>query len=176
MSGVQWLHRVQYSDPSDGDLPVTVAMQRGATLPDFTLPDAAGNRVSSRNWYMRRNFVIAAPAATPDPRWLTWIDDFVAALPQTPVEDAIGFALLAPEWRAHIAERGGVEHQSQSLLLFDDEGVFRERLGAGDERGALLIADRYGVIFHAAHGAPDDSEMEPSSIPGWIEFIACRCS
>ena len=145
-------------------------LERGQTIPDFTLPDAHGETVSSRSFYMRRNFVIALLPDGLDEAWSRWLARLQSALRNVPDGDAVCLIVGGDELAE--VEPG----ESTCYLLVDRDRTIRSRVGVADEQGQLIITDRYGVIFHVATGYPVSPELAPDEVPGWVEFIACRCS
>jgi hypothetical protein len=59
----------------------------------------------------------------------------------------------------------------------DADGHLALRLGLeSGELPALFIADRYRTVFAGNRGASGLAELAPADIPGWLEFVACRCT
>jgi hypothetical protein len=153
---------------------MAIALKRGKSIPDFTLSDLHGITVSSRNYYMRRNLVIALLPENTDDTWKEWITLLSAAVQSIPDQDAVCLMVFPPMWKQIIDDL--YSDGDQIKLLIDTDGVAKQRLDMPESRGRLIITDRYGVIFHAADGEASDSELDPSDVPAWIELITCRCS
>lgn len=45
--------------------------------------------------------------------------------------------------------------------------------GAGD--AALLLADRYGEVFHSVPAGPDHAFVEPRELERWLQYLATQC-
>jgi hypothetical protein len=61
--------------------------------------------------------------------------------------------------------------------IVDADGHLALRLGLESrELPALFIADRYRTVFAGNRGASGLAELAPADIPGWLEFVACRCT
>ncbi len=156
---------------------MTVSLERGGVIPDFTLVNIHGEAISSRSFYMRRNFVIALlPDDVGEPKE-TWFHQIVESIGTIPARDVICLIITQPDAipdysRFSDFKLGGDRVQ----LLIDTDRTVSRMLEQGSRKGKLLITDRYGVIFHAVSGDPSSPEMDPSEIPSWIELIACRCS
>ena len=41
---------------------------------------------------------------------------------------------------------------------------------------ALFVIDRYDMVFAGNRGTHALPDLTPGDIPGWLEFVACRCS
>ncbi len=148
-------------------------LERGQTFPDFTLEDARGNAVSSRSFYMRRNFVIAVLPNEMDDRWILWLEQLRSAILKIPDADGAVICLAIVGSDSADAVTGS---DDRFRVLADPHGRMRARFVEDSDHGALIVADRYGAVFHIATGGPDQTGMNPDDVPGWIELIACRCS
>ena len=61
--------------------------------------------------------------------------------------------------------------------IVDADGQLAQRLDLGTEDlPALFIIDRYRTVFASNRGADGLAELTPADIPGWLEFVACRCT
>lgn len=45
--------------------------------------------------------------------------------------------------------------------------------GAGD--AGLVLADRYGEVFHSVPAGPDHVFVEPRELEGWLQYLATQC-
>jgi peroxiredoxin len=65
-------------------------------------------------------------------------------------------------------------------LLADPDGAIHARYGLVDDdgspRAAIFVADRYGIVFHPSVADEEHAMLPAAEVPGWLEFIACRCS
>lgn len=150
-------------------------LERGQTFPDFTLNDVHGEPVASRSFYMRRKYVIAFVPDATDDCWATWLQRLHEAVHAIPSADGqvVCLAILPTTLRDDVPDSAT---DDRFRLLVNEDGRVRHRFDIRTDRGMLIVADQYGVIFHAASGEPDQPELNPDEVPGWIELIACRCS
>jgi peroxiredoxin len=150
-------------------------LERGQVIPDFTLPDVAGEMVSSRSYYMRRNYIIALLPEQRPSEWEDWLGDLSREATSLDDRDVITLVVLPETWRD--SAKGKTSDNKQIRWLMDSDGDARRRFGHGPEAGALIITDRYGTVFHSASGTePTGAAFDPEEIPDWIELIVCRCS
>ncbi|MEX2426554.1 MAG: redoxin domain-containing protein [Thermomicrobiaceae bacterium] len=149
-------------------------LEQGMIFPDFTLDDIHGNTVSSRSFYMRRILVVALVPNSQSSAWSTWLRDLSSSMNSVDEADAVALVILPAESLPDIAE---VDNQDQRVrILVDPEGKARERFKLPPSTGQLIVANQHGVVYHTVTGNPDDPGFEPDEIPGWVEFVACRCS
>lgn len=140
------------------------APRRGGLLPRLEGIDLHGHRVSSRDYYMRRNLAVVFTGH--DDVSTQWIDA-AAEIADAAAEEAGQVLLVVPR---------GVDPQGLPVIV-DADGRCRELFGLGtDDLPALFVADRYGTVFAASHGEEAIPELTPRDIPRWLEFVACRCS
>ena len=151
------------------------AIERGQTIPDFTLSAHNGETVSSRSYYIHRNLVIALLPDRIGPEWESWLERLSAARGQVDTADA-QFLVIASDAVSGIQDFAERSATRSLKVLIDQRGDIRQKLGADEHAGQLLITDRYGVVFQSAAGQATDKAIDPPEIPGWVEFIYCRCS
>jgi hypothetical protein len=139
------------------------APRRGDTIPYVSGKSIDGGTLNLRDCYMRRNLAIIVTGDTPaTQRWLQEAAE-VRSAAQAEAGEIIA-VVSAP------AETYGLP------TLVDEDGAIMQRLGlAPSDLPALLVIDRFGTLF-AANVGPDAEELRPADIPGWLEFVACRCS
>lgn len=136
--------------------------ERGQTVPTLTGPTLEGGQLRTRDFYMRRNLAIV----------------FLGASPEAWVKEASAVRELANAEAGEIILVASEEIDALDLpTLFDRDGQFAARFGlAADDLPAIFVTDRFGTLFAATHGEHGQPELSPADIPGWLEFIACRCS
>jgi peroxiredoxin len=144
----------------------TTTLRKGNVIPDFTLESTAGTTISNRAFYMRRNLAIVFTTSNDPDAWRVWLDALDAQRERIDAE--AGHALAIAQAETPLSE--------VFPTLFDRDGAVRERFGLAGDRGAVVIIDRYGVVFHVTEGQPGSDLLPAEEIPGWLEFIACRCS
>jgi peroxiredoxin len=157
------------------DTSVQSSIQRGQTIPDFTLPDHTGETVSSRSYYIHRNLVVALLPEDVDAQWGSWLEGVAKARAAVEPTDA-QFLLIAPSMNDTLRDFADRSANRYLRVLVDTDGEITEKFGHDTAYGQLLIADRYGVVFQAGAGNASDEAIAPESIPGWVEFVYCRCS
>jgi hypothetical protein len=143
------------------------AIKRGDVIPDFTLDSVTGEPVSSRTYYMRRNLALVFVGGGNAGEWRGWLDRLAVQRERIDAEN--GQALIIA------ADPHDLESRDFPLLV-DRDGAARERFGLNASDGAVFVTDRYGVVFHISLGTPETGLIDAEEIPGWLEFIACRCS
>lgn len=132
-------------------------------MPWLTGPTPEGATLATRSFYMRRNLALVFTG-----------DGAVAQ------DWAAEAASMRPAARAEVGEivviaPPGVDVGiTPDIVDHDDEVAARVGLSAAD-LPALFITDRYGTIF-ASNRGDNAVDIRPSDIPGWLEFVACRCS
>jgi hypothetical protein len=151
---------------------MTIGTRQGQVVPDFTLPDRNGDLISSRSAYMRRNMIIGILPKVIDDRWINWTESLSNAASRIPNADVACFVLAGPDLSGIPAVEPGVH------LLNDQDASVRAKFEAqpSSDVGRLIVTNRHGLIYHTATGNPDDPGMDPQELPGWVEFVACRCS
>ncbi|HET9017576.1 MAG TPA: redoxin domain-containing protein [Thermomicrobiaceae bacterium] len=157
-------------------MPATPA--RGDRIPDFTAPTADGATLRSRDLYLRRNLALAfthgpdCAACRELLRGLArqvgaaraQVGQIVAVVPASP-EAAMALALELDLGFPVVADADLAVHRRYGLVGPDS-----------DARAALFVADRYGIVFDASVADAAHRVMAPAEVPGWLEFVACRCS
>lgn len=68
--------------------------------------------------------------------------------------------------------------QSVSLpfpVAVDPEGEARRQCGVAEREYAIIVADRWGQVYHVARGASTDALPGPAEIQSWLRFLATQC-
>ena len=122
---------------------------------------------------MRRTFVIAVLPNEIESRWLDWLQRLRSAIHAIPEADGdvICLAITSSDSAAR-----SIKTDDRFSVLVDSDQRIRNRFLDDASQGGLIVADRYGMIFHSATGDPEQPELNPDDVPSWIELIACRCS
>jgi hypothetical protein len=68
---------------------------------------------------------------------------------------------------------GSDRHRTISLVT-EPEGE-AEHCGVRDGEDAVLIADRWGQIYHGARGSTPEALPTPGEISEWLQFLATQC-
>lgn len=156
----------------------TATPARGDRIPDFSALTADGSTLRTRDLYLRRNLALA----------FTHGPDCAACR-----ELLRGLARQEAAARAEVgqivavvpAEQEAVARLRDELdlgfsVVADPDLAAHRRYGLTDRDGgalaALFVADRYGTIFDASVADAAHRMMAPDEVPGWLEFVACRCS
>jgi hypothetical protein len=138
---------------------------RGQIAPDLVGPTPRGNRLSIRQaFYMRRNLGILFVAD--DATGQRWLTDAVGQRDAAHAEIGEIIAIVPPGMDTH-----------NLPAIVDADGALRARYGlAEDDLPAVFVTDRYLKIFSTNTGETETPDLMPDDIPGWLEFIAARCT
>lgn len=139
--------------------------KRGETAPDLVGTTPEGKRLSLRQaFYMRRNLGIIFVAA--DAAGRRWLADAAAQRGAAHAEAGEIVAIVPPGMDTH-----GLP------AIVDPDGVLLARYGLAEaDLPAVFVTDRYLTIFSTNTGETQTPGLMPDDIPGWLEFIAARCS
>lgn len=137
---------------------------RGDVLPLVGGVSPAGEPVSLRDYYMRRNMAVVVVGD--DETGRNWLARSVRQIDAAASEAGVIVA-IAPS---------GVETHGLVTIVGDD-GRAQARLGLEPtDLPALFLIDRFGTLFATNVGKTGTPDIGPDDIPGWLEFIACRCT
>jgi peroxiredoxin len=156
----------------------TAIPTRGDRLPLFSGQAPDGTPVRLRDFYMRRNLALVF-SDRPD---YPIIRDLLHGLAERR-------AAVQAEAGEALAVISGDQEQVRQLvadlalpfpIVVDSDNAIHARYGllAADDtpRAAIFLADRFGTIFEASVATDDGQIMHADEVPGWLEFIACRCT
>ncbi|HMM43198.1 MAG TPA: hypothetical protein PKA95_14995 [Thermomicrobiales bacterium] len=143
----------------------TITPTRGQTAPDLVGATPDGERLSLRRaFYMRRNLGILFVAD--DATGQRWLRDAAAEREAAHAEAGEIVAIVPPGMDTH-----GLP------AIVDPDGALRARYGLTEsDLPAVFVTDRYLTIFSTNTGETATPYLMPDDIPGWLEFIAARCS
>jgi hypothetical protein len=137
--------------------------KRGDRMPWLVGPTPEGTTLRTRDYYMRRNLALVFTGDGEHAQ--DWAAEAASMRPAAR-DEAGEIIVIAPP---------GVDVGITPDII-DHDGGIAARVGLSpSELPALFITDRYGTVFAASRGATA-VDMRPSDIPGWLEFVACRCS
>jgi hypothetical protein len=93
------------------------------------------------------------------------------------------FALAFERWDARPLLVAATREQAAELartgtlvpVLIDERGALREWAGLNDDCWGLLIADRWGVLYHAVEGREAGDLPGHEEVEQWVRFIATQC-
>lgn len=152
---------------AEGEVPLApdaMIPTRGNVIPLVTGVSPTGERISLRDFYMRRNMaVVVVDSNDVGRQWLS-----LAALQSEAAarEAGVVVAIVPP----------GVDAPGVPTIV-DPDGRLSSKLGLSPGHlPALFLIDRFGTLFATNVGASATPDLDPDGIPGWLEFIACRCS
>ena len=145
---------------------------RGERLPSITGITPSGDPIRLRDFYLRRNlalvFTHGADCATCR-EFLTEMNELRAAIHAE-----------AAEILAVIADHDADMAAFPFPIALDPDADIHRRYGLidadGRPRAAIFLVDRYGIVFEASVANDAHEMLAASEVPGWLEFIACRCS
>jgi hypothetical protein len=83
--------------------------------------------------------------------------------------------LLIAATRSQAAElaRGGPP--APVPFVIDERGALREWAGLDKDSWGLMIADRWGVLYHAVEARQPSELPGPAEVEEWVRFIAIQC-
>ena len=144
---------------------------RGGRLPSFTSVTPSGDPIRLRDFYLRRNLALVFTHGADCPKcraYLTALNERRAVVQAE-----------AAEILAVVSNDTNVADYSFPIAL-DPDGEIHRRYGLVDADGrpgaAIFLVDRYGVVFEASTANDAHDMLAAEDVPGWLEFIACRCS
>lgn len=144
---------------------------RGDRVPGFSGKTPAGEPISLHDFYLRRNLALVF---THDVECGSCRDYLMQLTEQRSAIQAEAADVLAV-----IPGSAGIPDLPFPTVLDADHEIHR-RFGLVDESGqpraAIFLIDRYGIVFESSQANEKHDMLEPDEVPGWLEFIACRCS
>jgi hypothetical protein len=136
---------------------------RGDQMPWLSGPTPEHETLTTRSYYMRRNLAIVFTGEGDDAQ--DWAAEAASIRPAAAREDGEIVVISPP----------GIDVGITPDIIDDDHQIAaRVGLTAAD-LPALFITDRYGTIFAANRGSHAE-DIRPADIPGWLEFVANRCT
>ncbi|HEX3723317.1 MAG TPA: redoxin domain-containing protein [Nitrolancea sp.] len=151
---------------------------RGDLLPGFSGETPTGDKIRLRDFYMRRNLALVF---TDGPDYAA-TRDLLRGL----VERRAAVHAEAGETLAVISgDPSTVRDLAATLeisfpVVVDGDNAIHQRYGLVDASGepcaAIFLADRFGTVFEASLATDEQPIMGADEVPGWLEFIACRCT
>jgi hypothetical protein len=64
---------------------------------------------------------------------------------------------------------------SAARVAIDDAGEMRERVGVEDAFWGLVIADRWGIVYHIARAKRAEDLPDMGELREWAKFLATQC-
>lgn len=153
---------------------------RGDALRGFTTVDPDGRPVRTRDFYPRRNLALVFTHGPACPACRDLLRELVARRVAAQAEAGEILAVI-PGTRDE-ATRLRHELDLTYPIAVDEDGSIHRRYGLTDIDGSplagIFVADRYGTIFESSVAETSDRHpsLDAGDIPGWLEFIACRCT
>ena len=151
---------------------------RGDRLPLFTGQTPDGTTLRLRDFYMRRNLALVFS----DSPEYTATRDLLRGLAEQreAVRAEAGEALAVISGDAERVRQLVAELSLSFPVVIDPDNAIHARYGlldaSGNLRAAIFLADRFGTIFETSVETEDGQIMAAGEVPGWLEFIACRCT
>lgn len=162
--------------PSD---PSAHIPRRGDELIDFTTVTPDGASIRSRDFHMRRNLALVFTHGVGCPNCRDLLAELIEQRGSAQAEAGEILAVVpgSQEEIAQLRDELGIPFP----IAVDLNGSIHQRYGlASDNKllAGIFVADRYGTIFKEsiAGGTSSHPELAAGDIPGWLEFIACRCT
>lgn len=151
---------------------------RGDDVIDFSAQTPDGTTLSTRDFYMRRNLGLVfthGPECAACRALLRDLSRQYAAA-QAEAGELIAVIPASPETVSRLRDDLDISFP----VVVDDGGAIHRRYGLANPDGtpaaAIIVADRYGTIFHTSVADEEHRMMGAEEVPGWLEFIACQCS
>lgn len=136
-------------------------------LPDAALPSAgAGPPVPLRA--RRTGTLVVVLDGAPDPTALAFVQALAGA--EATLRASDGRALVV----VPSAEAGGRVEPPAPPVLVDAGG--RVAAAAGVAAPAVVVADQWGEVWHAATVPPGAPWMEVAEVDRWLGYLAIRCA
>jgi len=149
---------------------------KGDSLPGFSAQTADGRRLGTRDFYMRRNLALVFTHGPECAECRALLAELGTLEEAVRAEVGQTLAVVPAELDA-LAE---LATELPFPLIADPDSAIHARYGLLDQRGApmaaIFVADRYGTVFHPSVADAAHDMLPASEVPGWLEFIACRCS
>ncbi len=146
--------------------------QRGDRLPSFSGKTQNGSDVRLHDFYLRRNLALVFTHGADCARCQAYLHGLAERRDAIQAEAGEVLAVAtealddAPEWPFPVLLDVGNEiHRRYGLIDPNNE-----------PRVAIFLVDRYGIVFEMSLADADHAMLQPDEVPGWLEFIACRCS
>ena len=150
--------------------------RRGEPIPSFSGRTPEGRRIGTRDFYMRRNLALVFTHGPECDACRTLLRELAAREPAVQAEAGETLAVIPGEPVAVSAMSEGVPFP----VVVDGDLAIHQRYGLidadGKPRAAIFAVDRYGTIFEPSLADAGHAMMTAAEVPGWLEFIACRCS
>lgn len=151
---------------------------RGDRIPDFTGTTADGATLRTRDLYLRRNLALAFTHGPDCPACRDLLRGL--ARQERAVQAEAGQTVAVVPAGREAAERLALELDLGFPVIADEDLSAHRRYGLVDPAGhplaAIFVADRYGTVFHASVADAAHDMLAADEVPGWLEFVACRCS
>lgn len=158
----------------------TTAPGRGDALPDFTTVTPDGSPIRARDFHMRRNVALVFTHG-PDCETCQGLLRELARQRKAAQAEAGEIVAVIPGSRddvSRLCDALGISYP----VAVDQDGSIHRRYGLavadGSPLAGIFVADRYGTIFESsvAVASGEHPALDAGEIPGWLEFIACRCT
>ena len=150
--------------------------KRGEQIPAFSGTTADGRALGTRYYYMRRNLALVFTHGPECPHCRALLRE-LGELEEAVQAEAGETLAVVP---AAGEELRGLAAELPFPVVGDPDLAIHRRYGLVDAQGApraaIFVADRYGVVFEASIADEAHRMLEAAEVPGWLEFIACRCT
>jgi hypothetical protein len=82
--------------------------------------------------------------------------------------------VVMPDQADQAARAGAADRTTSISVVTEPEGE-AEHCGVRGGEDAILIADRWGQIYHGARGSTPDALPTPAEIEEWLQYLATQC-
>lgn len=141
--------------------------EAGDRLPTVDLPTPAGP--APLRAPERGSPVIFLPSVRTSEKLERWTERFLAAANDFSAWYARPLLVLAD------SDADTATRQDRVERVADPDGALRERLGIAREESALLVADRWGVLYHVTRTPDPDALPDTAEIEEWLRYLATQC-
>jgi peroxiredoxin len=150
--------------------------QRGEQIPSFSGRTPDGRTLGTRDFYMRRNLALVFTHGPECAACKTLLRELAAREEAVRAEAGETLAVVPGDLVPVSAMSEGLPFP----VVVDGDLALHRRYSlvdaAGKPQAAIFAVDRYGTVFEPSVADADHAMMPADEVPGWLEFIACRCS
>ncbi|MGH7717580.1 MAG: redoxin domain-containing protein [Gemmatimonadaceae bacterium] len=71
--------------------------------------------------------------------------------------------------------RPATSHAQSLRVVVDRDGVLARSCGVAPGAAAIIVADRWGQIYHVAHAGDSHDFLAPEELESWFRYLATQC-
>lgn len=152
---------------------VETALKRGEVVPNFTLPNTAGEMVRRSAYRGKQHLILLFMPATEEETARAYLQSIANAYSAIKAASGDVLALFrdSMETLAEVKETLALPFQ-----LLSDDGTAMLRFVPPDAHAGVFVIDRYGELYFSAV-AQDTQGLPPvSELQSWLEAVDNQCS